>query len=100
MNNITLDFTASKSVSNAVANQPVAVMPAGLAKRLLQMYASELASASSRHILSGYRDGIDIHGTIEEAIVGALEFVQERELISNITTGNWDAYKVEEVITN
>lgn len=103
MKNITLDFTASNSVANLAVDQPVAIMPAELAKKLLKMYASKLAASNNHHIiqtqidiLKDYRDNADLNG----AINASLSWVIKRELIQNISNENWDAYKVEPMPDN
>ena len=92
--NVVLDFTANKSLANVTANQPVALMPASLAKRLLEMYAARLVKADTSEIIAAFKGSIDVYGTVTEAVQVALEFVQERELIDNIQAGYWDTYAV------
>lgn len=101
--NITLDFTAEKAVDGAIAGQPLAIMPAELAKKLLKAYAKKLVSASPRDIISPIIDelkrivNIDDGNTnrVNEAVIACAQFIQERTLIDNCAKENWDAFAVE-----
>lgn len=95
--NITLDFTAEKAVNGAVAGQPLAIMPAELAKKLLKDYSTKLVSASSSDIIKPLMEDIEIayrHGTVEQAVLACAQFIQERTLIENCSRENWDAFAV------
>jgi len=95
--NITLDFTAEKAVDGAIAGQPLAIMPAELAKKLLKDYAKRLVSASSSEIIEPLMHAIEIayrHGTVNDAVLTCAHFIQERTLIDNCATENWDAFAV------
>jgi hypothetical protein len=96
--NITLDFTAEKAVDGAIAGQPLAIMPAELAKKLLKDYAKKLVSASSSDIIKPLMEEIEIayrHGTVNDAVLACAQFIQERTLIDNCAKENWDAFAVE-----
>lgn len=86
-----------------VVDQPVAVMPAELAKKLLQMYAERLRYASETEIIRDHIKTLEKFATandLEGAMSASLSWLTERELINNIAQGNWDAYKavVEESV--
>jgi len=96
--NITLNFTAEKAVNGAIAGQPLAIMPAELAKKLLKDYAKKLVSASSSEIIEPLMHAIEIsyrHGTVNDAVLTCAHFIQERTLIDNCATENWDAFAVK-----
>lgn len=91
-NNVTLDFTQSTQA------QDVAIMPAFLAKRLLEEYASNLNFVNWRNIQSNLQILIENSQSYSDMIIRTSEFIQERELVDNINKKNWDAYKVEEEV--
>ena len=93
--NITLDFTIKATVEGLTAGQPLAIMPADLAQRLLMSYASQLKYADITDIIGAYADDLKMSRTIGEAITKSLSFIQERQLIDNINAGNWDSYTVQ-----
>lgn len=100
--NITMNFTQNNSFTNLAANQPVAVMPTELAKKLLKLYANQLVNGSNKSIINTHIEELqafahahDLQGAMETSI----SWLTERELILNITNENWDAYKVEGVMT-
>ena len=95
---VVLDFTLNKP-------QPTALMPASLAQKLLQDYASKLQSAHAEDILVPLIEELtDItYNTtdkpssakrIENAVTACQNFINERELITNIVAGNWSAYQL------
>lgn len=95
--NVTFDFTNHSALDNITAQQPVAVMPAGLAKKLLKMYARNMRSSTSMEIISRHiadlkecAEQSDLQGAIE----ASLGWIVERELVENISAENWDAYAV------
>lgn len=93
--NVVLDFTSNKSINGMLTGQPVAIMPAELAKKLLADYAiklnkTTLSSIIEEHV-SKLRESKDHH----DMMVKSIEFIQERELIQNCATKNWEAYTVE-----
>ena len=97
LKNITLDFSQHSSLSNMVVDQPVAVMPEVLAKKLLQMYAEKLRYASIAEIIRGHIKTLEQFATasdLEGAMNASLTWLTERELINNVAAGNWDAYNV------
>lgn len=98
--NVVLDFTINKSIENQTGGQPLAIMPSELAKKLLKMYADKLVKASAYNIIAEFRDKLIDCKTVNESVVCALEYVQERDLIGNCAAENWDAYKVEIPNTN
>lgn len=93
-NKITLDFT------QATSQQEVAVMPAKLAQKLLKDYAKNLSYATARDIIQLHMKDLE-HcknmNDLKSAVEISANFVQERQLITNISEGNWDVYKVEQV---
>ena len=82
----------------------VAVMPAGLAKRLLKLLAKELEPASANMIALKHLEVLNLvrgdiiseKATLDDFVQANLDFVIERQLIDNVTKENWDAYKVEQ----
>ena len=62
--NVVLDFTSNKSINGMLAGQPVAIMPAELAKKLLADYATKLSKTTLSSIITGSADG----GSITPAI--------------------------------
>lgn len=95
--NITLDFTTEKAVNGEIAGQPLAIMPAELAKKLLKDYAKKLVAASSSEIIEPLMHAIEIayrHGTVNDAVSICANFIQERTLIDNCSKENWDAFAV------
>ena len=93
--NITLDFSVNKSIEGLTAGQELAIMPASLAKRLLEAYAVNLSRASARGIIQEHVEVLQSVSTVDEAIEASLTWVAERDLINNIIAKNWDAYRVE-----
>lgn len=95
--NIKFDFSAQ-----GVENQELAVMPANLAIKLLRMMSEKLVKASSEEVVGQFIDNIranclsgkEMSGEerIHTATLLSLEFIQERELIKNISANNWNAY--------
>lgn len=88
---ITLDFTAT----NAVSNQELAIMPVGIAKKLLMAMASSLVNVRENDIVHDFKREIDNCYTVQQALDASLEFINMRSLIDNCAAGNWDAYAVE-----
>lgn len=92
--NVTLDFT----IIQQDTQQPVAVMPAELAKKLLKMYAKGLVNASPRDIILPIID--ELQGiindredkSVERAVQACMQFVAERQLINDCAHENWNAY--------
>ena len=81
-------------------NAPVeiATMRASIAKRALKALAKECSSVSAYTLMQeqindliSCQDNENYKGFIESCD----SFVQERELMDNIQSENWDAYKVE-----
>ena len=95
--NVVLDFTQNNS-------QPLAVMSAPLAKKLLQIMTDHLSGATSFDIINNLLTQLhSIDPTCgKESIDNAIEittaFVEERTLIDNVVTNNWDAYAVEPTV--
>lgn len=93
--NITLDFTANKAMETVNANQPLAIMPAELAKKLLKEYAKKLVSASIYEIVDGFKASIyPGDDSIPDVMNKCASFIQERMLIENCAKENWDAFTV------
>lgn len=93
--NVVLDFTQNKS-------QPLALMSAPLAKRLLQYMVDHMQSSTSEEIFAKFMSQLcEIDPLSNECLTKAIEtataFVEERHLVANITNENWDAYKVQSV---
>lgn len=95
--NIVLDFTVNKAIESLTAGQPLAVMPAELAKRLLRSYANTLQSRSVNSIIHDHINDLSNCENMSQAVEVSLEFIQERELIQNVQYGNWDAYEVKSI---
>lgn len=96
--NITLDFTGNKSMDALLAGQPVAIMPAELAKKLLKMYADRLVSAKANAIIDNHIANLheaSENGDLNGAIEMSISWIQERDLINNVSAGNWDVYSTE-----
>ena len=92
-NNIVLDFTANRAMEGVTADQPLAIMPAELAKKLLKEYAKRLVNASAYDIIDAFKS--DIHpgdDSIPDVMNKAAGFIQERQLIENCAKENWDAF--------
>lgn len=94
--NIKYNFTA-----NVVNEQPLAVMPASLAQKLLRDMASKLVGVRPVHIMEDFL--AELHATkeaysddLEKFNAVALNYLNERSLIENVSKENWDAYKVSE----
>jgi hypothetical protein len=93
--NIVFDFTDDRAMQGLTAGQPLAVMPASLATKLLEMYAQHLVLSTDEHIIKKHTDELRECKTVEQAIRVSIDFIATRTLISNISNGNWDAYKVD-----
>ncbi len=89
--NIVLDFTSVDTTG-----EEVALMPAWLAKSLLENLA--LQASSSRAIIGSHiddlREVMSAEDAMQQAIELSLRFVQSRQLIANIKAENWTAYTV------
>lgn len=95
--NITLDFTQKAQIEAVKDNQPLAVMPAVLAQKLLRMYATKLSRSSNTAIIDEHINMLKQYtelGDLDGAILASMSWLAERELIQNITHENWDAYTV------
>lgn len=93
--NVVLDFTNNEKVMNELtANQPLAIMPAHLAKQLLYRWAKNLQETPVQRILNDYAIMIQHAKSIDEAKQMSIEFVQIRELIDACADANWDKYVV------
>jgi len=86
--NVIYDF----SVVNT--KQDLAIMPVVLAKKLLQIYAKKLKNATAEYIIKEHVYALNACTSLDEAVDASLCFVQERELIDNITENNWNAYAI------
>ena len=101
--NIKFDFSAQ-----GVEGQELAVMPATLAIKLLRMMSDRLVKATSEEIVGQHIDKLrteclsnkEMSGEerIHTAQLISLEFIQERELVKNISTNNWNAYAVTQEV--
>jgi len=92
--NIVLDFTNNKSINGLLAGQPVAVLPAELAKKLLVDYANKLATTSLYNIIEEHVDNLRGSKDHQDMMEKSISFIQERELIQNCSAKNWSAYEV------
>lgn len=96
--NVVLDFGLNQSLDALLAGQPMALMPAELAKKLLKNYADNLRSASAERIIGNHITTLREKASsddLEGAINASISWVQERDLINNVTLGNWDVYEVK-----
>ena len=95
---VVLDFTLNKP-------QPTALMPAALAQKLLQDYAQKLQSAHAEQIIGALIEELNVAAysfnnqpssaeRVEQAVTACQNFINERELITNVVAGNWGAYQV------
>lgn len=99
LKNVTLDFSQHSSLENMIVDQPVAVMPVELAKNLLKMYAEKLRYATGTEIINKHIASLKefaINNDLQGALGASLSWITERELINNVSQGNWDAYAVRE----
>jgi len=92
--NVVLDFTTNKSIDGLLAGQPVAILPAELAKKLLADYANKLTTTSLNNIIEEHVDNLRSSKTHQDIMEKSISFIQERELIQNCSAKNWDAYAV------
>jgi hypothetical protein len=100
-NKTVLDFTTIDSPA-----QDVAIMPANLAKKLLQDYATKLKRATSaeviRPLISELEGSINTTHSfkteVDNAIAICINFVQERQLVENVLAENWGAYTPIEMV--
>ena len=92
---VVLDFTSNKSINGMLAGQPVAIMPAELAKKLLADYATKLSKTTLSSIIEEHVSELRESKNHQDMMVKSIEFIQERELIQNCATKNWEAYTVE-----
>jgi hypothetical protein len=87
--NIVLDFTSVDTTG-----EEIALMPAWLAKSLLENLAFQ--SSSSRAIIGSHidelRECMSAEGGLQKAIESSIRFVQMRQLITNVQMQNWAAY--------
>lgn len=97
MSNIVLDFTKNQAIESLVVNQPVAVLPAELAKKLLKDYARRLTRVRLDEIKEELIASINAGENMDNLMQTSIQFVQEHELIQNVVAENWDAYSVEKV---
>lgn len=98
--NITLDFTKQNTIDVVVENQPVAVMPAKLAQKLLRLYATKLKNSRASDIINNLIGDLRTcaeNQDLNNAKDIVLSWAAERELIDNISEENWDAYAVRTV---
>lgn len=96
--NIVFDFTVNKTMENLIANQPVALMPAALAQKLLTTYAERLVKASPQDIIAEHIDSllpVQKEGNLAVALDISLNWLQERDLIQNIAAKKFDLYTVK-----
>lgn len=96
--NITLDFTSEKALNGLTAGEPLALMPASLAKKLLTNYANSLRSSTAEEIINKHIHELQRAADMDDAIQMSLDFVTERDLIKNVCNGNWYAYNVTEPV--
>lgn len=93
--NIVYNFSTN---TQEIANkQDLAVMPARLAIRLLQLLS--LTQTSFYTIQSDYIKLLRSASTEEDLVNMSLDFINERELIANVKAEKWNAYQVKEEVT-
>jgi len=92
--NIVLDFTSVDTTG-----EEVAMMPAWLAKHLLQNLAME--NTTAKVIIGSHMDELrdclnadSSADAVRQAVEKSIQFVQTRQLIANIQAENWAAYTV------
>lgn len=91
-NPVVLDFTDC-----TLPSQECAIMPTWLAKKLMMQLT--LQETSAQNIIGKFLD--DVRATmyaenaVEASVACALQYVQMRQLVSNISKENWDAYAVK-----
>jgi hypothetical protein len=96
--NIILDFSTNKTMENMLSGQPMAILPAELAKKLLLDYSLTWNKTSPESIINNHINDLckaRTEGNIDMAIRMSIAWIQERELIGNILSSNWDAYAVK-----
>jgi hypothetical protein len=93
--NVVLDFTTNKSMDGLLAGQPVAILPAELAKKLLADYANKLTTTSLNNIIEEHVDNLRSSKDHQDMMEKSISFIQERELIQNCSAKNWSAYEVD-----
>lgn len=91
---VVLDFTTAQQPVN---NQDLAIMPADLAKRLLRLMAKHLNTTAISFIVEEHVDVLRACSTMEEVLTVSGNFIQERVLIENVISENWDAYEVKTI---
>lgn len=96
MNTIKYDFTAKQAVDSIRNAQPLAIMPADLAQKLLRVYANSLRVSNHESIIEKHIADLNKTKNMDEAIEVSLNFVEERVLIQNVSNEVWDAYEVKE----
>jgi len=94
--NIVLDFSPKQSMVAAVENQPLALMSATLAQKLLKMYANNLRTATDSEIIAAHIRELRGCTNVEQAIQESVSFIDERTLIANVVAGNFEAYAVSD----
>jgi hypothetical protein len=100
--NIVYDFTQNESLNELLEEQPVAVIPAELAKRLLKAWAQNLVKVPLVKIVGEHIDDLDTTvqkkgNTMDDVVHVSLSFIQERQLIQACANENWDMYAVDTV---
>lgn len=96
--NITLNFTGAQTLGKVAEEQPLAVMPADLAKQLLIHYADNLYTVSPSVIINEFRNSIYDDETVNDVINKCLAFIQQRTLIREVAQQNWEYFSVEKPI--
>lgn len=94
--NIVLDFSGRKTLEGLVVEQELAVMSANLATKLLKQYAVRLKSATLSEVIQSHVDDLRTAANIETVVNLSIEFVETRQLIANVTAGNWDVYSIKQ----
>lgn len=89
--NIVRDYTKN----NLICNQELAVMPAILAEKLLQIYAKSLTQSTAQEIIGAHMDRLRKCKTVDESVAVSIDYTNERVLINNINVGNWGVYDIE-----
>lgn len=92
--NIAYDFSDKNVTAQLSEGQPLAIMPAYLAKKLLQLYEKSLVNASSDDIISQHIHELRKCTTVDQSVELSLVYIQERQLIADVAAGNWSIYEV------
>lgn len=91
--NVVFDFTRPD-----LGQVDVAIMPAGLAKKLLKLAAATSSSTITSDLMETQVNHLRVltyMGQYDEFVKANLDFVLERQLMNNIENEKWDAYTIK-----